>query len=60
MVLGISWVGVNLRPTDKLKPSFASQLDHIILAHIAIASQRVLWLVCAATMLFNPQNATGP
>jgi hypothetical protein len=58
MILRVGWIGVNLSPTDKLKPSLACQLDHIILAHIAIARQGVLWLVCAATMFFNPQNAT--
>jgi hypothetical protein len=59
MVFCVSWIGVDFRPADKLKSRFASELNNKILTYIAIACQRVLRFIGAATVFLNAQNTAG-
>ena len=59
MILGIGRIGIDLRAANIFKTRLTGHLNHIILAHIAIARQRVLRFVGATTMLLNAENAAG-
>lgn len=59
MVFCVGRICIDFRATDELKACFARQLDHIILAHIAVPREGVLRFISPATVFFNAQNAAG-